>query len=272
MLKEEIIKIIGKRHIAGANLSDALKVCRMEEGHNWGTIISAWTYDDEDKVMVAAKNKEILEVIVKEKLNSALSFKPHAIDYDMDLFKVMIQGLENYKIRIHIDSLFPETAEKSLEFFHTAKLLYDNIGYTLPSRWKRSLSDADVMISHNTPVRIVKGQWIDKSNPGINPRKSFIELVEKLADRVPHIGIATHDIMLAKRVFEIAKRSSTEFELEQLFSLPQISGKLSRDFKIKVRIYVPYGTAYMPYSVNQMRVRPAILFWMLRDLLNIKKL
>ena len=268
MIKEKIVEIIGKRHVAGENLIDALKTSNWAFNNNWGSAISAWTSDNEDKFSVANKYKEIINVITKGKLNSYVSIKPHSMNYDLELLDSMIVDLKNSKIRVHIDSLFPETADKTLKFFVDAKSKYDNIGYTLPSRWKRSLDDAEVLIKHNAAVRIVKGQWIDPDNPDIDPRKNYIDLVKKLTNKVPMIGIATHDKEVAIAAIDILKNSTTKFELEQFFSLPLITKKISKTHNAPVRIYVPYGTGYLPYNTNQMRVRPAILFWLLRDLLS----
>ena len=41
--------------------------------------------------------------------------------------------------------------------------------------------------------------------------------------------------------------------------------KQARELGIGVRVYVPYGAAYMPYALSQIRRQPRVLWWLVRD-------
>jgi proline dehydrogenase len=46
--------------------------------------------------------------------------------------------------------------------------------------------------------------------------------------------------------------------------------KVADKVGVKVRVYVPYGEAYLPYALSQVRKKPQILWWVMRDVLIAK--
>jgi hypothetical protein len=42
--------------------------------------------------------------------------------------------------------------------------------------------------------------------------------------------------------------------------------KVAARLRVGVRVYVPYGEAYMPYALGQIRRKPRILLWLAKDL------
>jgi proline dehydrogenase len=54
--------------------------------------------------------------------------------------------------------------------------------------------------------------------------------------------------------------------LEILYGLPaQRQIALARELGVAVRMYLPYGSAYLPYCLGQLRRRPRLAWWLLRD-------
>jgi proline dehydrogenase len=62
--------------------------------------------------------------------------------------------------------------------------------------------------------------------------------------------------------------AGTPCRLELLFGLPvRRLLQLARLVGVAVRLYVPYGHAFLPYRRSQCTVRPAIASWAARDVL-----
>jgi hypothetical protein len=61
------------------------------------------------------------------------------------------------------------------------------------------------------------------------------------------------------------KDAKTPCEMEQLSSLPQNCAGVAKSLQIPLRIYVPFGHASLPYDIWQVRARPQIVAWVLRD-------
>ncbi len=270
MLKDNVINYIAKKHIAGPNLDDALSICKLAENSGWSTTISVWTGKDISADENAKKYQEIILAIIDSNLTSYVSIKPPAINFDLKRFDRIAKLAASRNIRIHFDSLSPDLADNYLKFLKGAKTIYPFLGYTLPSRWNRSLFDAELISRLNIPVRIVKGQWPEFEHSRIDSRKNFIKLINILAERVPLIGIATHEKILAERAIEIITKTKTPYELEQFFSLPFIDMKLAQKYNFKKRLYVVYGEAYLPYNLRSINKRPAMLGWVLKDILDLK--
>ncbi len=140
-------------------------------------------------------------------------------------------------------------------------------GLTLPGRWRRSQEDAEVAADLGAAVRVVKGQWAGE--PDVDPRAGFMEVVKRLAGRIPGVQVATHDAPLAESALARLGGTSTAAELELLFGLPLAEpARVARRAGVPVRIYVPYGHGWLPYAAKQALRRPRTLLWLTRDLLS----
>src|SRR5207247_3807890 len=118
-------------------------------------------------------------------------------------------------------------------------------GTTLPGRWKRSAADALWAAESGLTVRVVKGQWADPSNPAQDLRAGFLEVIDQLAGRAPHVAVATHDVPLAAEAIARLRSAGTSCEMELLHGLPmKASLRLARKLAVNLRVYVPYGKAY----------------------------
>ena len=116
-------------------------------------------------------------------------------------------------------------------------------------------------------VRVVKGQWADVVKPEVELREGFLAVVDRLAGRARHVAVATHDAWLAKEALGRLLKAKTPCELELLYGLPMGPAlAAAREAGVPVRIYLPYGHGWLPYSISQVYKNPKILWWVLRDL------
>ena len=93
-------------------------------------------------------------------------------------------------------------------------------------------------------------------------------VINRLAGRARHVAVATHDADLAGAALERLREVGTSCELELIFGLPLRRMLLvARSLRVPVRIYIPYGHAWLPYVFGQVTRNPWIALWILRDLL-----
>ena len=271
MLKFEISKYLAQRHIAGPVLNDALIICKRASEYGWSNIISVWGMAKVNPEESTAKYIDILKSIIDDNLDSYLSIKPSSINFNMHLFELMACTAAMKNIRIHFDSLSPDLMDSYISFLKEAFACYGNLGFTLPSRWMRSIKDVDKISRFKIPVRVVKGQWQDPDNLKINSKKNFLNIISKLSNEVPLIAVATHDRILAEEAVNILEKNGSDYELEQFFSLPTIADKICvHHFGLKKRLYVVYGEPYLPYNLRNANKRPGMILWILRDVLHMK--
>ncbi len=264
-MRRSFVKTIASRHVAGNNIEDALNVCRWAERQRFSCIVSPWRGTGDSPEYMLCEYESVIEAIYRQYPQCYLSIKLDALANDISLFRELLNFARARGVHVHIDSLDPESAEVALTFLERAVQSCHSIGFTLPSRWNRSTSDASRVAELGVPVRIVKGQWPDPSGRGVDAVKNYVEIARKLAGKSKLIRIATHDMTLAGRVLEHLASSGTQCELEQFFSLPLNGIALAGSFGVPYRIYIAYGNPGIPYNARFTLTRPRIAAWMLAD-------
>lgn len=264
-LRKHVVDKIASRHIAGPDLSDALDVCRWTERQGIKSNVSRWAHPEDSIETMFVHYAAILKSIRENSLNSFLGVKLGAIGDDYGRFNELVHIARENDVRLHVDSFGPESASLNFNFLEKAAGVYDNLGCTLPSRWRRSLGDVDRALELGLKVRVVKGQWPDSDNSKLDCRDNYLAIVRKLAGRARQVGVATHDYRLAKEALQFLSASKSEFEMQQYFSMPLNGRSLSQSFGCPYRISLAYGYAYLPYNVRFIVSRPGMISWIISD-------
>ena len=93
-----------------------------------------------------------------------------------------------------------------------------------------------------------------------------LDVLDALAGCARRVGVSTHDPTQADEAIRRFQKAGTPCDLELLHGLPMRDAVgRARDLGVPVRIYVPYGEAYMPYALSQARRKPRIVWWLLKD-------
>jgi proline dehydrogenase len=121
-----------------------------------------------------------------------------------------------------------------------------------------------------TRLRIVKGEWADRDWGERDIEASYLGMVTRLAGRAGIVSVATHSPRLAERALAILLDAGTPCELEQLRGLPmRRTTAIARRLGVPVRVYVPFGSGWLPYAADKALARPYLPGWMIRDRLGL---
>lgn len=266
-----LITLIGKyaasSYIAGPELDDAKKVCKCLTKLGFRLTICPWDLVGTPAQEVLDSYLEALAGIEEMKLDCYLSVKLPSMAYDLGIVREMLCQAAKHGTRIHFDSLAPDTVDRSLDVIAQLRAEYDNLSWTLPSRWRRSAKDLERIIDLRLPVRIVKGQFEETPDGEIDPRTGFLGLVDQAAASGLMTAVATHDESLAHDSLERLTSAKVPCELEQLFGLPRSAEHHAEDKQVPIRIYVPYSCGYLPYALSGMIAEPHKIWWLIRDAL-----
>ncbi len=274
MLKEFLSRTVlspiarraGRSYIAGPELQDAIRVARRLAVKGFASTLCFWDTPETAPNEVAAAYLGLIRAIDAECLDGYVSIKAPSLRYDPRLCLRLAQQSAGAGASLHFDSLGPETADATLALIERLLADCSNVSFTLPGRWPRSLGDADWAIARRLGVRVVKGQWSDPTGPDIDPHTGFLRVIGRLAGRANRVAVATHDPKLAQAALHALLGAGTPCELELLFGLPVDSAiRVARSVGVRVRLYVPYGYGWLPYSMSQACRHPHILWWILRD-------
>ncbi len=265
---ERLAKLAAPSYIVGEKLSDALRISRELASQGISTVFCYWNDLEESPQQITAKYLDAVDAARVEKMNSYISLKVPALNFNRQCLNRILDGGINNNIHLHFDSHAPEAADDTFDVIKGWLSRGVRPGCTLPGRWLRSLRDCDWAVENGLPVRVVKGQWDDQTNPDKDLRKGFLAVIDKLAGRARHVAVATHDIVLAKEALGRLLNAGTPCELELLYGLPlEPSCRTARAMGVHVRLYLPYGHGWIPYCLSQVKGNPRILWWVCVDML-----
>lgn len=259
------LKMAAKPYVAGDTIDDALGIAETATAHGYGVTICYWQEPDEPPEKVAEGYLNCLERIVAEKIDAHLAVKVPALWERQDLIASVVNKSRDHGVPVDFDSHSVEQAESN--FTAAAQLNTDMLGCVIPGRWRRSIADAERAVELGLRVRVVKGNWEDPSEPDKDQRQGYLDVIDRLAGRCRKVGVATHDPALAREAFARLKKTNTPCVQELLYGLPiEPAAAEGRAAGVKTRIYIPYGEAWFPYSLSNAMRRPAMLYWLAKDL------
>jgi proline dehydrogenase len=264
---EAVAKRAGKAYIAGPELDDAISTCRRLLGQGFGGTICFWNIESDPPKRIVDAYTSALAVLAREKMDCYLSVKLPPLKYDLALLYQVLEQARRTNTLVHFDSLEHETADRTLSIIALARRSYPHLGCTLPGRWLRSVADADLVVDLGLHVRVVKGEWPDPHHREIDPRVGYLNVIDRLAGRARFVAVATHDPELGRTALQRLRQAGTPCSLELLYGLPvKPALKVANECDVPVRVYVPFGHGWLPYSLSHARRNPRVFWWILRDL------
>ncbi len=251
------VGLAAKRYITGDTLEAAVRV-REGIAHPIETTLGFWDGEGDAPREVAQQYLSALETMRGRKQDAYLSIKLPSLGFSKELLHEVAAKAAEVEARLHFDALGPESVDATQSAIEDLQQRFPEltIGFTLAARWKRSVTDADWAVKQKVAVRVVKGQFSDPAGD-CEPRRGFLNVVARLSGRARHVDVATHDEALAREAELILEASRTSYDREVLFGLGRPE-RLARTTVAPVRVYLPYGAAYLPYAVAKLRQNPGI--------------
>lgn len=266
---DPILRIASRAYVPGPHLRDAMKWVRRMETNDVACTLGYFNSDDDVSSVIVRECCAAVEALSEVRPKGYVSIKVPALGYARDDLLEIADCARRHDQLMHFDSHGPETATPTLEALEALRGQYPKLGLTVPGRWKRSPDDADWATSRGIRVRVVKGQWACQERPDTDPGDGFLSVIDRLAGRASIVAVATHDAPLAREALSRLLHAGTDCELELLCGLPRrASMAVAREFGVPVRLYIPFGTAWLPYALGQVARNPKMFSWVMRDTFN----
>ena len=176
--------------ISPKNLSEGLHVCRTLQMHGIPSTLGKFSKPGDDTAEII--NEYMLASTAIKSSSAAnhfyLSVKPGVLDFDSDKVLEIATAALQQGHGVHFDSREHEQAEPTIRLLQ--EIIDLNIpaddttcnwkfSIAMPSRWKRSIVDAQWAIDKGVRVRLVKGEFKPAdSSDAMDPAKGFLELVD----------------------------------------------------------------------------------------------
>jgi len=257
---------LARAYSAGPTPEDAVRTAAWLAGMGYGTIVGYMHKDNEDPRVVLRTTLASLEALAAKRLDCYVSIKAPALGMDRRRIAEIVKSGQAKGIRIHFDAMAATDVDRTFSVVEEMQALHGNLGFTLPGRWKRSTEDVERVVDLGVKVRVIKGEWADRKERERDAREGFLGIVDRLAGRVPEVGVATHNPMLARKAVRRLRAAGTPCEIEVVRGYPihrVLPVAIQED--VPMRAYVPYGNVAFPYTWEQVLRRPRIALWVTRD-------
>ncbi len=287
LLPRNIVFLFARKYIAGTHLRDAVRVTK--ELNAKGILTTIDVLGEAIKNEAEAKEAqqkviEVLEMIEKEKLNANVSIKPTQMGLliDKELCYSLVAGIVEkageYGNFVRIDMEDSSTTDGIFELFKRLREKYDNVGVVVQAYLRRSYDDVVKLNSLGTNYRLCKGIYIEPEEIAFKDkqeiRENYLKLLFKMLNDGNYVGIATHDKYLIDKAYEFIREKGIgkdKFEFQMLYGVTERNcDKINRD-GYKIRIYVPFGEHWYPYSIRRLQENPNIAWYITKSIFSLRR-
>jgi proline dehydrogenase len=277
----KLLAFLAKRFVVGETMDKAIiGVKKMNEKKIKCTldILGEDIHNKSDAESLANEYIKLLEEIKKNKLDSHVSLKLTmmglAIDKDFCLKNVerIVKKAKELKNFVRVDMEGSNVTQVTLDIFYALYKKYpQNVGIVLQAYLFRAEKDVQDVIKKKARLRLCKGAYkepkeiVYKKMEDI--RANFLKLTKMLLDKGNYPAIATHDKMLIDQVLDYVKEKKIKkdkYEFQMLYGIQRaLQEKLALD-GYNMRVYVPYGTAWLKYTYRRLREKKENVFFVMK--------
>lgn len=242
---------------------------------------------EEEALQARAEILRLLDDIDQRGLAANVSVKPSQLGLKIDpnlAFEnicALVSRANEVGNFIRIDMEDHPTTDATLDVYrrlrHQENL--SNVGVVIQSYLYRSEADIERLIEDGARVRLCKGAYAEPAEVAF-PNKADVDanylnlsrLLLSPAARAKGVfpAFATHDPKMIddiKQYTQVNHIPREAFEFQMLYGIRRDLQESLVNEGYRVRVYVPYGTAWYPYFVRRLAERPANLWFFISNLL-----
>ena len=137
----------------------------------------------------------------------------------------------------------------------------------------RTPSDIERLNQLGIRVRLCKGAYNEPPDVAFPNKadvdRSYVQLMHRLFDQGTDPAIAGHDPHMIEEAMRYSRErgiAADRFEFQMLYGIRRDLQRQVVDQGFRLRVYVPYGTAWYPYFMRRLSERPANVLFVARSL------
>ena len=284
LVPKVIVGRVARRYVAGETLDDAVRTLRaMNQEGAMGTVdVLGEEVTERSRASTAVDEYlRLLERIEDERLDANISIKPTMLGLKIDqslcednVAKIVDRAAEQGNF-VRIDMEDHSCTDGTLELYRGMHARHSNaVGVVLQSYLRRTIADVNDLVPLQPNVRICKGIYREPRTIAWKQyetvRSSFVYATEKLLSAGAYVGIATHDPHLvweAIRIVDQLGLDRSRYEFQMLLGVDPELRRIILGDGYRLRVYVPYGRDWYPYSMRRLRENPTVARHVMRALL-----
>jgi len=270
-----LVRFFARRYVAGDTLADAVATVHKLSAQGCCATIDVLGESVTSRALARAAVADylaVLDAIQEHSLDANISLKPTqmglAIDegFCRECIATILEKAYPRGIFVRIDMEDSPTTDATLRTYHSLiKQFPKGTGVVLQSRLRRTLADAVALAAPGTNVRLCKGIYLEPREIAYTERDiirdNFVNVLEVLLTGGSYVGIATHDEWLVCQSLALVQRlglAPDRYEFQMLLGVDPQLRRIITSAGHRLRVYVPFGSHWYPYSVRRLRENPQI--------------
>ncbi len=220
---------------------------------------------------------KLLDGIEDHGLDSSISIKltMMGLDIDEDFCRANLHRLldvaQKHGQFVRIDMESSENTQVTIDIFKEAQEKYGkHVGTVIQSMLFRSKDDINDLAGMNADIRLVKGAYNESSKIALQNmpdiREAFKDQAKVLLSKTDFPRFGTHDDELVNWIKDYTSEndiSKDRFEFQMLYGLREETMVQLTEEGYKTRIYVPFGTDWLPYFTRRLAERKENIWFVL---------
>ena len=282
IVPKPLVRVFAGPYIAGETLDDMILV--IESLNRDGLMAAAGILGEfvtrrEESEEAVRDYEKALDEIAARKLDSNIHIKPTHLGLKLDKefcyqnIRTILEHAKSQGNFVRMDMEDSPTIDDTLELFFRLREDFDNFGCVIQARMRRSLGDVRRLADVGANVRLCKGVYLEPREIAYTDRaiiqENYVMLLDELLSAGCYVGIATHDELLVWEAYRLIDRLGLEphqYEFQMLHGVERELRKIVHDAGHRLRVAVPYGPNWYPYSVRRLRKNPAIAGYVLKSI------
>jgi len=255
-----------KRFIAGPDLKIALPAIRRIEEAGYFSSIDILGESVSTRSQAEAAKIEYLKLFesldsINHSFDFSIKLSQLGLDIDREFctenLRQLARAMGNNTIRVDMED--STHTQSTLEICEEVHKSYPHLGQAIQAYLFRSEEDVRHCIDNKISMRICKGAYKESADVALQSMDQIREKFFKLACQILKEGyqpaIATHDEKLLVKLLDFIQQEGIKpesFYFEMLYGIRRDLHKILKDKGYRVRIYIPYGKAWLPYTLRRL--------------------
>ncbi|MDF1797544.1 MAG: proline dehydrogenase family protein [Planctomycetota bacterium] len=280
LMPKPVMRRFAARYIAGETIAEALARLKELNDEGFSGVLDILGEDAEGEAGARAALAEYLgalEALHASGLDAYVSAKPTHFglrtseDLAFELYSKLATACAERGRFLRVEMEDHTTTEATLSVFERLVQHHDNVGIVLQSRLFRNDDDIARLLDslpegRVLDVRMVKGIYLEPAKIAHTEyapiAEAYVRHCRLLFEGGARISLATHDEVMAERLFELIRELEVPTERYELQVLMGVRRWLWLQWLAAghpVRVYVPYGPEWRPYSLRRLKKNPKLL-------------
>jgi proline dehydrogenase len=271
------------RFVAGAKLSDAVEAAVDLNAHGIDGILDLLGEGVQDLTgadEATAEYLDAVQAIADRKIDSTVSLKLSQLGLTVDRaacsgnLERILDRANELRVGVEVDMEQSGFVDDSLEVYRNAVSRYPDTRLAIQVCLRRTVLDLESLAPFKPRIRLVKGAYAEPvalAHRGKDEiRAQYHYLTDWLIANGSLPAFGTHDdacIQYAEQAAQRAGLRKQDFEIQMLYGIRRDLQQKLADDGYRVRVYIPFGSAWYPYLMRRMAERPANLRFFARSLI-----